>query len=1466
MNINNSIIINPLKITKYWKNQTPPKLSKFQKNSSKYSDPYFPPNDSSIFSKNPSGKFTDPFNGQENYNELIEDKSNKNLKWKRFPEVIKNPTLFNDILTFKEINQGNIGDCYFLSAISTLILYPYLIREKFRLNQINNYGYYEIIFFIDGEWQIVFLDDYFPYNIYKKEFQFAKPYKNELWVMLLEKAWAKINGGYSNIIGGNVDDPMNALTGFPTEEILCKDYNKFDLYNLLEKNYNEKNLISAASNKQNNIKVNGIEPEHSYSIIQVKKWKEKGYYLIRLRNPWGDDEFKGDWSDKSEKWNEENKKYFNYIDKNDGVFWISLEDFLKYYNEIMICNILYGGYFKNFYFESKSYFKDPCIFNLKLTKNSKLSLRIIFKHWRFNRELNKPIRPFSLILAKYNLEKNIKKIYSSWSSNKDVELIENLNEGYYVLFLYLQYDEVKEDTKNLNYTLQIFSDNNFQIEFLGLDKSNLFLQNLVLNYYSNNENLNLSEQYFYGSFNELKGINVLLIYNLTSDKFMEINLSVYLKNIKLLKPFDNMGQNFKLILPPQEKIAIFGIRLNNSSTSFNIPSKINLKSEVKDINQKFEKYKNNLEDFLKFDIDENSPESINLREKDYRFVTKEKIRSIPLFNQEKFIEISNEIIRRSSLSFVTNNNNNNNNNEILNKTADEVSIKENNKLPNNKIPIQNNNNNNINNESKEKNLINKYPNEFKILKSFFKKDNNPNVKKYFDKIDMDSGTYIGELDMISHKAIGRGIFIYKDNKKYIGHWYNNSMEGEGVLLDKDYKKIYLGNFSKGFFEGKGKFFIHENEYYEGNFIKNKIEGNGIYVLNNGDKWEGNFVNGHKNGIGILSLKNGEKYYCEYEKDNFISKYKYNKNNENNYNNFDIKKSVYIENNYNNKENEIIEDEEHLNDNNIKDLENKYGFIMNIIFSIDPPNFKENFKKINFYNNIEYIGSIINNNIKHGRGCYYDNNNYYIGLFINNESNGFFKIFDHNKLIIFKGFLANNFSIVNNVWSKKYLNNGYCYKGSFLNGIEDGNGILTYNNGECWSGPFKNGKFNGIGRYFSKYGKISQMIKYENIIFIKKDPKIKTDFIDSNSNKFFNELQNYNFPIQQLLNFPNNKKFYNNLIWIFKKINDITYIGQMDNETKILNGKGVFIYSDENLLNKICKYYVGFIENGEMNGKGKLFDINKNLIFDGKFKNNKKNGFGKLFLKEGNFIGYFKNDCFEGKGVYYNKEFNYKYEGYFSNNKKINNGFLISLKLQTIQELKYKQGNIIFQKEKISFNSGIFFEKMNNQFNFLKNNFDYFINLILKINPISENLILERKIIYENNKMYIGELNQIGFKHGRGVLLNLYTKEFYIGYFYNNEKFNFGIIYYDINNIKYKGNFKNNKPYGKGIYYYKNGDMLEGEFNEIGCGLGNYFIKEKNVYWKGNFYEFQKDGIGELYDAKTNTIIKQEKYELNNFIE
>ena len=91
-----------------------------------------------------------------------------------------------------DVVQGSLGDCYFLTAISALSNYPYLIREKFRTIEYNEIGYYEVILFIDGEWQVVFIDDYFVFDIdtedHKPAFAFSKPNGLELWAVILEKA------------------------------------------------------------------------------------------------------------------------------------------------------------------------------------------------------------------------------------------------------------------------------------------------------------------------------------------------------------------------------------------------------------------------------------------------------------------------------------------------------------------------------------------------------------------------------------------------------------------------------------------------------------------------------------------------------------------------------------------------------------------------------------------------------------------------------------------------------------------------------------------------------------------------------------------------------------------------------------------------------------------------------------------------------------------------------------------------------------------------------------------------------------------------------------------------------------------------------------------------------------------------------------------------------------------------------
>lgn len=56
--------------------------------------------------------------------------------------------------------------------------------------------------------------------------------------------------------------------------------------------------------------------------------------ILKLRNPWGNKEWKGKWNDDDKRWNEDLRKKLNHYSKNDGVFFICYEDFLKYFTDI----------------------------------------------------------------------------------------------------------------------------------------------------------------------------------------------------------------------------------------------------------------------------------------------------------------------------------------------------------------------------------------------------------------------------------------------------------------------------------------------------------------------------------------------------------------------------------------------------------------------------------------------------------------------------------------------------------------------------------------------------------------------------------------------------------------------------------------------------------------------------------------------------------------------------------------------------------------------------------------------------------------------------------------------------------------------------------------------------------------------------------------------------------------------------
>ena len=99
----------------------------------------------------------------------------------------------------------------------------------------------------------------------------------------------------------------------------------------------------AVSEKEEKDDNGGIVPGHAYSILDVRH--VFGQRLVCLRNPWGSFEWKGDWSDTSPMWKKhplvrallKPETIMSKSDKDDGLFWMSWNDFLKYFSSIDVC-------------------------------------------------------------------------------------------------------------------------------------------------------------------------------------------------------------------------------------------------------------------------------------------------------------------------------------------------------------------------------------------------------------------------------------------------------------------------------------------------------------------------------------------------------------------------------------------------------------------------------------------------------------------------------------------------------------------------------------------------------------------------------------------------------------------------------------------------------------------------------------------------------------------------------------------------------------------------------------------------------------------------------------------------------------------------------------------------------------------------------------------------------------------------
>ena len=190
----------------------------------------------------------------------------------------------------------------------------------------------------------------------------------------MEKALAKLYGSYEAVARGACAEGLQTLTGEPCEVLYLQLGNKSNASNSANATPNTSTTTPASTSgghedtpfsiwqkiiysrrmgylmttlcynenfSESVFDRVGLLNRHIYSILDAREFDNDGtpVQLLRLRNPWGHKEWNGAWSDGWPSWPAHIKAQVSIYIRDDGCFWISFEDVLKYFYDITICKV-----------------------------------------------------------------------------------------------------------------------------------------------------------------------------------------------------------------------------------------------------------------------------------------------------------------------------------------------------------------------------------------------------------------------------------------------------------------------------------------------------------------------------------------------------------------------------------------------------------------------------------------------------------------------------------------------------------------------------------------------------------------------------------------------------------------------------------------------------------------------------------------------------------------------------------------------------------------------------------------------------------------------------------------------------------------------------------------------------------------------------------------------------------------------
>uniref|UniRef100_A0A3Q2R224 Calpain-1 catalytic subunit n=1 Tax=Fundulus heteroclitus TaxID=8078 RepID=A0A3Q2R224_FUNHE len=242
------------------------------------------------------------------------------VRWMRPTELCRRPEFIVGGATRTDICQGALGE------VSNFL--PVMQFWQF------------------GEWVEVVIDDRLPVKDGKLLFVHSAE-GTEFWSALLEKAYAKLNGCYEALSGGSTSEGFEDFTGGVTEMFELKNAPS-DLFSIISRAVERGSLLGCSiditsSTDMEAVTFKKLVKGHAYSVTGVEKVVYRGNptKLVRIRNPWGEVEWTGSWSDDSREWDQVDPSVRGRLQNRseDGEFWMSFSDFLQEFTRLEICNL-----------------------------------------------------------------------------------------------------------------------------------------------------------------------------------------------------------------------------------------------------------------------------------------------------------------------------------------------------------------------------------------------------------------------------------------------------------------------------------------------------------------------------------------------------------------------------------------------------------------------------------------------------------------------------------------------------------------------------------------------------------------------------------------------------------------------------------------------------------------------------------------------------------------------------------------------------------------------------------------------------------------------------------------------------------------------------------------------------------------------------------------------------------------------